>query len=245
MLATEVARRILFNLLETVQNIADKEYQKRVWIRGEGPEIDDFTETACRFSEDIDLVLENRKKCSVTESQCQILEKFRDRLDIFYYQCSYEPAFIDTPEWNEITEMAKEVLRAFGYPITKTKYCVTQTIKMRKHILNVHLTNVHHFSDKEYQRRVWISGSEPESDNFTTTERFFLSEVDNILRHYESYLITDEQQKILLKFRNQLSDFLKSNNNLSEFIDTPEWDEIVKMAKEVLHTFNYQSKPVE
>jgi hypothetical protein len=38
-------KQILASILETIKGISDKEYQKRVWIRGEGTEVDDFDET--------------------------------------------------------------------------------------------------------------------------------------------------------------------------------------------------------
>ena len=59
---------ILANFLETIEGISDKEYQKRVWIRGEGPEVDDFTETVCHFFDDGDPILKKYKEYSSTKS---------------------------------------------------------------------------------------------------------------------------------------------------------------------------------
>ena len=59
MLTNEDKKQILESFLETVNGISNKEYQKRIWIRGEGPECDDFTETTCHFFEDSDNILEN------------------------------------------------------------------------------------------------------------------------------------------------------------------------------------------
>ncbi len=41
-LTDEEKREILDFVIEIVSSIADKKYQKRIWIRGEGPEVDDF-----------------------------------------------------------------------------------------------------------------------------------------------------------------------------------------------------------
>jgi hypothetical protein len=114
MLADETRKRMLVNFLQTIKWISDKEYQKRVWIRGEGPEVNDFDETACYFFDNVEPVLKEYKKCGITKSQYQILKKFRDKFNAFSDEHSYEPEFIDTPEWNEITEMAKVVLKAFN-----------------------------------------------------------------------------------------------------------------------------------
>jgi hypothetical protein len=111
----EDKKQILTSVLETIEGISDKEYQKRIWIRGEGPEVDDFDETCCNFFGDGDPLLENYKDFRITESQYQILKKFRDKFEVFANDNHFPHKFIDTPKWNEITEMAKEVLKAFNY----------------------------------------------------------------------------------------------------------------------------------
>jgi hypothetical protein len=111
--------QILISVLETIEGISDKEYQKRVWILGKGPEVDDFDETVCNFFGDGDPLIENYKDFGITENQYQLLKKFRDKFNDFcrgpaliYY---LPQLFINTPEWEEITEMAKEVLKAFKF----------------------------------------------------------------------------------------------------------------------------------
>ena len=113
-------KQILTSVLETIEGISDKEYQKRVWIRGEGSEVDDFDETTCNFFQDGNGVIQNYKDFGLSDKQHQILAKFRDEFDAF---CNgpalkhYLPEnFIDTPEWERIMNLAKEVLKAFDYP---------------------------------------------------------------------------------------------------------------------------------
>ena len=113
MLTHEVGKKMLRNALQAVEWISDKAYQKRVWIGGGGP--NDFDETACHFFDNGDPVLSEYKKCGITNDQYLILKKFSDKFRAFSDEHSYEPTFIDTPEWNEITEMAKEVLKIFDY----------------------------------------------------------------------------------------------------------------------------------
>ncbi len=113
MLTYEVAKKMLNNTLQAIQWISDKEYQKRVWIGGEAP--NDFDETACYFFDNGDPVLNEYEKCGITKTQYQSLKQFRDKFENFSDKHSYEPLFIDTPEWNEIVEEAKQVLKAFDY----------------------------------------------------------------------------------------------------------------------------------
>jgi len=118
-ISREDREQILISVLENIEGISDKEYQRRVWIRGEGPECYDFDEAVCDFFDDGDPVIENYKDFGITESQYYILKKFRDEFEAFCDRPElkyYHPLlFIDTPEWEEITEMAKEVLKAFNY----------------------------------------------------------------------------------------------------------------------------------
>jgi hypothetical protein len=115
MLTDEDRKYILNEHLRNIYHISDKEYQRRVWIQGKGPECDDFDETCCHFFDDGDPMLEHYKDFSITDNQYQILKRFRDRFRSFSDDNYWPPEFIDTSEWNEITEMAKAVLKAFNY----------------------------------------------------------------------------------------------------------------------------------
>ncbi len=112
MLTDEIRKSILESILDTIKGISDKEYQRRVWIRGEGPEVDDFDET-CNFFCDVDPILEKYKDFRITENQYQILKKFRDEFRKFSDDNNLPQLFIDTPEWTRITLMAKKVLEVF------------------------------------------------------------------------------------------------------------------------------------
>jgi len=107
--------QILISFLETIEGISNKEYQKKVWIRGEGPECDDFDETCCNFFGDGDPIIENYKDFGITDSQHRLLVQFRDKFRAFSDENNWPQEFIDTPEWEKIMEMAKEVLKAFNY----------------------------------------------------------------------------------------------------------------------------------
>ncbi len=106
-------KQILTSLLETIEGISDKKYQMRVWIEGRGPEVDDFDETCCNFFGDGNPLLENYKEFGISDSQYELLKKFRNELKVFSAEHDFPEEFIDTPEWAKIMEMAKEVLAAF------------------------------------------------------------------------------------------------------------------------------------
>ena len=108
-------KNVIKMILENIYVISDKEYQERVWIRGEGPECDSFCDTVNDFSNDVDPVLEDYQFYGLTKIQYSFLKRFRMNFKIFYKEHHWEPEFIDSPEWHRITEMAKEVLKVFDY----------------------------------------------------------------------------------------------------------------------------------
>lgn len=107
-------KQIMETFIRILDHISDKEYQKRVWIRGEGPEVDDFDETVCHFSQEGDGIIEKYKEFGLTEYQYQTLNKFRKQFKLFYDKNDLPEEFIDTPEWAKIMESAKHVLKVFG-----------------------------------------------------------------------------------------------------------------------------------
>jgi hypothetical protein len=123
-ISTECKRQIVEGFIDIFTRIASKEYQKRVWVKGEGPEVDDFDDTVNDFCGECDSILENYKDFQITDKQYQLLANFRDVFDKFvteskHYPSPYFPDSIDTPKWGKIMEMAKEVLLAFNYQKTR------------------------------------------------------------------------------------------------------------------------------
>jgi len=114
-LTDENKRSIINGFLRNMLGIADKEYQNRIWIKGEGPECDDFDETVCDFFGDSDSIIKNYKDFGITEHQHLLLKKFHTSFKRFCHENNYPEEFIDTPEWNNIINMAQEVLIAFNY----------------------------------------------------------------------------------------------------------------------------------
>lgn len=107
--------QILISVLETIENLSNKDYQKRVWIRGEGPECDDFDETCNNFFGDGTPLIENYKAFVINEAQHQLLQKLHEDFQDFSKKNHWPEKFIDTPEWENITNQAKKVLKAFDY----------------------------------------------------------------------------------------------------------------------------------
>lgn len=110
-------QKILEGFIDIFTRIACREYQKRVWIKGEGSEVDDFDDTVCDFFVECDSILENYKDFNLTDNQYNLLKSFRGLFDSFVDgDRPYLPKdFIDTPEWKRITDLAKKILKEFNY----------------------------------------------------------------------------------------------------------------------------------
>jgi len=101
---------------EEVFILSSKEYQKRVWVEGIGPECDDYSESINRFFDSCEIILNHFEEFGLKKEQYNLLNLFFNKFDEFIQTNNDFPQeFINTPEWTKITEMAKEVLKAFHW----------------------------------------------------------------------------------------------------------------------------------
>lgn len=68
----------------------------------------------------------------------------------------------------------------------------------------------------------------------------FFDDGEPILQNYQDYGLSQNQYRFLKKFYDEFRIFADNNDSPENFIDTPEWEKIMNMAKEVLEAFNYQ-----
>ncbi len=103
--------------IENIARMSDKEYQERVWVRAEGPECDNIDENICHFFDE-DYVLKKYKDFGITEIQYKSLMKLREKLDNFIDEHGVQDLaekLINLPEWEEIRETSKNILKLFNY----------------------------------------------------------------------------------------------------------------------------------
>jgi hypothetical protein len=114
-LSNEEKKYTLNEYLRHVSHVQDKDYQARIWIRGEGPECQAFDDAVCDFFDIGDPILNEYKEFGITEGQYKLLKKLRDEFKIFADKNDFPEEFIDTPDWAKIINLAKDVLEAFNY----------------------------------------------------------------------------------------------------------------------------------
>jgi hypothetical protein len=110
----------LKKLISVVKDISDKEYQERVWLRGEGPEVDSWEEMICRFFDDYDgdnFVDNHMAPAGLSENQQQSLRSFRDELDAYSERIKDDyslQTILNDPDWQRIRDVtAKQTLQCF------------------------------------------------------------------------------------------------------------------------------------
>lgn len=111
----ETKTQILEGFIDIFTRLSSNEFQRRIWINGEGPEVDSFEDVVCDFFGESDSILENYKEFGLAENQYTLLKRFRDKFQSFSDENNSPHEFIDTPEWERITKMAQDVLSAFDH----------------------------------------------------------------------------------------------------------------------------------
>lgn len=111
----------LRRILEATRDLADERYQERVWVRGQGPEVDSSTEAVGRLVDDYDLatfLAEAAKNAWVSKDQIAALQ----RLDVALARHASngegadDATRIQSPGWKKIRKLAKATLGAFTTP---------------------------------------------------------------------------------------------------------------------------------
>jgi hypothetical protein len=108
----------LTHILEAIRDLADEDYQERVWVRGEGSEVDSSTEAVCRLIDDYDLptfLVEAAKKAWISKHQLTALEKLDAALTCYAIngEDAGDATRIQTPERQRIRKLAKATLETF------------------------------------------------------------------------------------------------------------------------------------
>lgn len=98
-----------------IQPLSDPVYQKRVWIKQEGKEVEDYDEASSRFLEESEKIFAHPTQYEgVDENILQALQKLYEKVSVFDDNVATEFAsgqdedLIVTPEWQEIQQLALE-----------------------------------------------------------------------------------------------------------------------------------------
>jgi hypothetical protein len=108
-------------ILEATRDLANQRYQERVWVRGEGPEVDSSTEALSRLLDDYDLagfIAEAAEKGWISNEQLAVLRRLDAALarDAINGENAADARMIQTRRWQKIRKLALTTLEAFTTP---------------------------------------------------------------------------------------------------------------------------------
>jgi len=108
----------LQRVLEATRDLADEHYQERVWVRGEGPEVDSSTEALSRLIDDYDLasfLAEAAEKGWISNEQLAALRRLHAMLARYAIngENADDASIIQSPKWQRIRKLATATLKAF------------------------------------------------------------------------------------------------------------------------------------
>jgi len=103
----------LKNVLNTVKEIADPEFQQRVWVQGAGSELSDWTEVMCKLFDDFlfdNFLDRDWQQFGLSSESHQLLVQLREQLNN-YEEKETNAEIVADPKWQQIQELAGNVLR--------------------------------------------------------------------------------------------------------------------------------------
>jgi hypothetical protein len=110
----------LERIAEAIRVLGDGSYQERVWVRGEGPEVDSSTEAISALLDDYDLggfLLASRRNGWLSKNQLSALQAFEAAISDYLARDddrTSDRGRIATPEWLALQQLARRTLHAFA-----------------------------------------------------------------------------------------------------------------------------------
>lgn len=100
-------------LIDVIKAISDIEFQERIWVRGEGPEVSSFDEEMNFFFDTLEIIdFSKKQEYGFSEEQVNSIYLIRDALDNY---CDTLPLVTNDrkifkdPMWKKIVQLASEV----------------------------------------------------------------------------------------------------------------------------------------
>lgn len=116
---------ITMNLIEWCSDILDEEYQERIWIRNDGPEIGCFHECSLEVDYDLDTLIETSESQDLSPTQKSIIERFHfyiETIDVEHEDGTSRGGYQDqASDWLELKSAARLVVPELAKFLLKTK----------------------------------------------------------------------------------------------------------------------------
>jgi len=96
-----------------LKELSDIEFQKRIWIRGEGPEVSSYVEVVCQLFDDTGIGDELSKMedgIVLSEDLDPVFWELRELIDSIDYREGVEN-ILNLPKWPKVIELASRALK--------------------------------------------------------------------------------------------------------------------------------------
>lgn len=110
-----IRKNMISGMLGMVAKIIDIPYQRRVWVRREGVEVEDFDEYVNSLDSYIDPLISKYDDYHLTIAQKKILEDFDSEFEHFCFDYNGPEEFMDTSDWQRMGILANKVLNEFNF----------------------------------------------------------------------------------------------------------------------------------
>jgi len=107
-------------VVKVLTEFSSQEFQERVWLRGEGPEVSSYEEAVNRFFDDYaadKLIDVEWRRAGLGRDKREKLASFRDALDAFNKLLPNAPhpqEVLGKPEWRRVRAAARNALDALA-----------------------------------------------------------------------------------------------------------------------------------
>lgn len=256
-----VKKKLLVSFLELILFISDKEFQRRNWIGGLGPEAKEVLK-AFHY----DLQIPNYEIPTHFT-----IEMSANRLNIIYVhptnkhsylrvspakqnsihpsqRISYVTYKINGKSTDKEGRMVENNSPEAYIPSGRFVYRDFGEMIDREQILEEFFKTIFRLSDEKYQQRVQIDGKGVECNEMDDAVCDFFDDGIAILESYQNFGISEHEYKLLVELQEKLDAFVKKSylfflqTPSQKLIILPEWQEVQQLSKKILYASEFFKK---
>ena len=104
----------VYTMVEScLKELSDIDFQRRIWVRGEGPEVSSFEEAVCQLFDDTSIgdQLDEGQEVVLSPKLDSILRELKHLLNKIDYRMTAEE-ILNHPNWDKIRQLSIQALSA-------------------------------------------------------------------------------------------------------------------------------------
>lgn len=115
----DTKRNVLHEIYSLLAEFSDRDYQKRVWLEGRGPEVSCFADATIGFISGVEIdhvIGVEWGQWDLPVEPLQLLREFRKKLGEYVDKSGSDPPIdqvLTDPEWDKVSQLAARVMESF------------------------------------------------------------------------------------------------------------------------------------